>query len=152
MGIRVDLSGAKSVDTLIAKGKYAAVITDAEVRDTKNPDLEKNPTGQYVNWEFTIDGGPYDTWKQWTNTPLGGDGVGFLKAVLAATGRFTEEELAGELDFSLDDPNDPHYVIGSKVMITVRQKPREKGGDRDDLVNDVGKVSRFEETADSLLP
>jgi hypothetical protein len=152
MGIRVDLSGAKEVGNLIARGKYHAVITDAEVRDTKNPDYEKNPTGQYVWWEFTIQDEPYQTWKQWTNTALGGSNLGFLKAVLAATGKFTDEELAGDVDFELEDASDPHYVIGSDVMITVRQKKRDKDADKDDLVNDVSKVSPYTGESSSLLP
>lgn len=152
MGIRVDLSGAKDVSDLIARGKYHAVITDAEVRDTKNPDYEKNPTGQYVWWEFTIQDEPYVGWKQWRNTPLGGDGLGFLKQVLVATGKFTDEELEQELDFEIEDASDPKYVIGSDVMLTVRQKKRDKDADKDDLVNDVSKVSVYAGEDASLLP
>ncbi len=146
MGIRVDLSGAKSTDTLIDKGVYLATISDAEVKESKSGPSDKNPTGQYVHWEFTLKGGQYDTWKQWKNTPLGGDGIGFLKEVLSATGRFTEEELAGDIDFSIDDPSDPHYVIGSEVLITVRQKSYQ-----DEMTNDVGKVKPFVGDT-SLLP
>lgn len=149
MGIRVDLSGAKGTDTLIDRGKYLAVISDAEVRDTKDGASDKNPTGQYIHWEFTLQGGAYDSWKQWKNTPLGGDAIGFLKEVLSATGLFEPGDLSGELDFDIDDANDPHYVIGSQVMVSIRQREYPKGSG--EMVNDVGKVSPAEGDG-SLLP
>jgi hypothetical protein len=143
MGIRVDLSGAKSTDTLIDKGTYLAVLSDGEVKESKSGPSEGNPTGQYVHWEFTLKGGQYDTWKQWKNTPLGGDGVGFLKEVLSATGKFSDEDLSGEIDFEFED------VLGSEVLIAVRQREYPKGSG--EYVNDIGKVKPFEGDG-SLLP
>jgi len=144
--MRIDLSGAKTLDTLIPKGTYQATITDGEVRESKDGPSDKNPTGQYVHWEFTLEGGDYDSWKQWKNTPLGGDGIGFLKEVLSASGKYTDESLSGEIDFEVDE------VVGSTVMVTVRQREYPKGEVPKEYVNDVGKVRKFEGTVGGLLP
>lgn len=101
----------------LPKGSYHCKITDAEVRDNKDGPSDKNPTGQHISFELTVQP-PHALAdrKTWKSAPLGGDGVGILKSVLAATGRFTEEALDGELNFKLIE------VIGADVLAV--QGPR----------------------------
>lgn len=145
--MRVDLSGVEVKDSefgLVDSGTYNAKITDGEIRDNKDGPSAKNPTGQHIHWEFTIqDPGKFEGWKQWKNTPLGGDGLGILKELLMATGKFADVD--GPLDFEVED------LIGADVVITVQQKKRKDTGE---LANNVGKVKAAGEPtgSTSLLP
>lgn len=147
--MRVDLSGVEVKDSefgLVDSGTYNVKVTDGQIKDNKDGPSAKNPTGQHIHWEFTIqDPGKFEGWKQWKNTPLGGDGLGILKELLMASGRFTEDQVNGDLDFEVED------LIGADVVITVQQKKRSDNGE---MANNVGKVKPAGEAtgATSLLP
>lgn len=143
--MRIDLSGAKTLDSLIPAGQYLATVTDVEIKESNDGPSDKNPTGLYAKWTFTLTGGDYDNWKQWKNTPLGGDGLGFLKEVLSATGSYTDDELD-----DIDTDEFEERCVGREVMISVRRKEYPRGSG--EYTNDVGKVRKYEGTAGSLLP
>ena len=150
-GLRIDFSGVevKNFDPLPVGG-YPCKITDGEVRDSKDGPSDKNPSGQYISFEFTVQP-PHELAdrKTWRNAPIAGDGVGILKSILAATGKFTDEALDGPLDFKIAD------VIGSDV-ICVQGKARD--WTPDNPVTECKRVKPSNSAAvagsgsDSLLP
>lgn len=150
-GLRVDFSGVevKNFDPLPV-GSYKCKITDGSVEDSKDGPSDKNPTGQYINFEFTVQEGPFADRKTWRNAPIGGTGVGILKAILAATGKFTDEALDGPLNFSIQ--ND---LIGSDVLCV---QGKHKEWTADDPRTECKRVKAVNATASasngagSLLP
>ena len=150
--MRVDLTDTSGFE-LIPAGRYNAVITDGEIRESTS-DEAKHPGSEYINWELTISEGDYEGRKQWTNTPIshgthecdewGPNALIGIKALLAATGKWSDEDLAGALDFEIDD------VLGSTVGISVVVRDY-----RGDDVNNVRRVrapfADVDEDA-SLLP
>lgn len=138
--MKVNFAGSSIPDfDPLPAGQYHAALTDGELRDNKDGPSDKNPTGQHIHWEFTVQEGTYQGRKLWRNTPMGGNGVGFLKEVLAATGKFTDAQLAGDLDFEI--PN----LLNSQVLLTVKVKEDQ---------NDVKKVRPYSTATanESLLP
>lgn len=136
MGIRVNFAEVEEKDfAAFPSGTYNAKVTDAEDVEVKNQGkLDAGTPG--TKWEFTIQDGPEAGKKCWTNTWLAPNSIWALKQLLAATGRFTDEQLAGELDFTYDQ------VIGSDVQVkTVRKlKPDGDANDPEDYNNDVRKI------------
>ncbi len=150
--MRVDLSETDAGFEPIPSGRYQVIVTDGEIR-TSGPNA-KHPGSEYINWEFVIQEGEYEDRKQWTNTPIGHGtcecsdwkaGAYFgLNALLAATGKWTTEELdSDKFDFDIDD------VLGSEVSISVAIE-KYQGED----VNNVKRVKPpfTGEEASSLLP
>jgi hypothetical protein len=131
-------------------GRYRLKIADYEMREVKQDG--KLPKGTpMINWEFNVvcnakDGDDkYANRKLWMNSIIHERTLFNLKGLLRATGRFTDEDLEGELDF------EPEDVLGYEVIGVVAQ--REYNGD---MVNDVKRVvalseGETEETR-SLLP
>ena len=143
--MRINLSGVESFSfEPIPAGTYPAKITDGEMVEVRNQG--RLPAGTPgVNWEFTIQGGEYDGRKVWMNTWIAESTMPGLKALLEASGRFTPEQLDGDLDFEIED------LIGSDVLVVVRQRLYQG-----EMRNDVRRVKSIsgEEapTATSLLP
>lgn len=130
----------------IPAGTYRMEITGVEERAVKN-EGGKNPVGTpMLNWEFTVKDGEYDGRHVWMNTVLAGGGLGQLKSLIRATGRFTDDDLNGDLD--IDPEND---IVGAEVAVTVRIRKSSEYGDS----NDVRSVKSLE-SADlgeaALLP
>jgi hypothetical protein len=125
----------------IPAGSYQAKVTDGEIRES-GPNA-KNPGAEYINWEFTIQGGEFDGRKQWQNTSLLPQALFSVKGLLEATGRFTADQLNGDLDFEIED------VLGADVTIVVRQREWDN-----ETRNEVKRVKAAGETASdsSLLP
>jgi opacity protein-like surface antigen len=143
MGIRVNFTDVESTNyDAIPGGTYAAKVTDGEIRES-GPNA-KNPGANYINWEFTIQEGEHQGRKQWMNTSLLPQALFGLKGLLAATGRFSEDRLNGDLDFEIDE------VLGADVKIVVRQKQYE--GDTQNEVKRVKPVGAPSEAESSLLP
>jgi hypothetical protein len=151
--MRVDLSGTGSGFDPIPAGRYQAKITDGELREA-GPNA-KHTGSEYINWEFTISEGEYESRKLWQNTPWShgdcdcGDwkpGSLFgLKAILKSSGVWTDDELdADDFEFEIDD------LIGSDFTLTVAVRDYQ-GED----VNDVKRVKPAGQggsTASTLLP
>jgi hypothetical protein len=147
MGLRIDLSGSKatSYDVLPA-GTYVCKVTDYEMKQTAN--AGKLPAGTPgIRWEFTIQDGEHAGRKVWTNTWLHENTFGFLKSLMAASGRFTDEQLDGEIDF------EPEALLGADVRVVVKVKP---ANDQYEASNDVKGYKRMTDapagTATSMLP
>jgi hypothetical protein len=132
-------------------GQYLVRITNYEMRYTKGGEDAKLPKDTpMINWEFTVirnqksgDEGSKNR-KLWMNSIIHEKTLFNLKALLRATGQFSDEDLASELDF------EPEEVVGAEVVAVVAQ--REYNGD---MVNDVKRVKSAveeQETASSLLP
>jgi len=146
MGFRVNFSDveSKSFDPVPA-GTYHVKITDGELKETSGGG--KLPGGTpMINWEFTIQNGPYEGRRLWTNTVIHERTLFNLKALLEASGRFNEAQLSGgDIDFEIDD------LIGADLKIVVAQ--REYNGDTVNDVKRFKKISAEEvETNTSLLP
>ncbi len=119
--MRVDLSETSTYD-IIPAGRYQATVTDGEIKET-GPN-GKHPGAEYISWELTISEGDYEGRKQWYITSFShgshecdewtADALISLKALLAATGIWTPEELAAKkFEFDIDQ------VLGSSLTITV---------------------------------
>lgn len=98
----------------IPPGKYHVCVTEGELRES-GPNA-KNPGSQYINWELTIQEGACEGRKLWTNTSLLPQALFGLKALLLASGRWTKEQLADDMDFEIND------VMGAKVVATVANR------------------------------
>lgn len=150
--MKLNLSEAVVKDfSAIPGGKYKVAVTDAELKESKDGPSDKNPTGEYISWELTVQGGEYDGRKVWKNTPLGGEGLGFLKELMLASGEYTEADLNGDLDS--DDIIEK--VMGAILSASVsrRKKPDTDGKSDDDFSNNVSKLRPYEDAvSDSLLP
>lgn len=147
--MKLNLAGAKIQDfEPIPAGQYALVVSGGEIKYTNGGPSDKNPTGQYANFELTVDGGEYDGRKLWKVCPLGGDGLGFLKEFLAATGKF-EGDLDGDIDWDIEPQ------LGTKVLANVNRKPRKDNPD--EMQNNVTKIRPMSDAPSasgvgSLLP
>lgn len=138
MGIRVNLSDVDGGFDPLPAGRYVLNVFDGEIRTSG--DNAKHPGSQYIAWEFTVASGDFEGRHVWTNTVIDhGDcdcgqaetfnkGLFQLRDLLAATGRWTAEELAADdFDFEIED------VVGQQVsaQLTVRQS--EEYGDQNQI-------------------
>jgi hypothetical protein len=103
---------------VIPRGEYHLKVTDGEIRTSG--ETAKNPGAQYINWEFTVQDGEYAGRKLWAMTSLLPQALFGLKGLLQATGKFTDDQLSGDLEFEIED------VIGSDVIGVVKIKPEDK--------------------------
>lgn len=143
MGIKVNFTDVETGGfDPIPNGTYLAKVTDAEIRES-GP-AAKNPGAQYINWEFTIQEGEHQGRRQWLNTSLLPQALFGLKGLLAATGKYTQEQIDAELDFELED------VFGSDVKIVV--STREYDGEKRNEVKRVKPVGAPSEAEASMLP
>jgi hypothetical protein len=148
MSIKADLSGIQSGFKAAPAGTYACKITKCEL--TEAGPSAKNAGAPMLKWEFTVQPpSEYVDRKFFMNTLLvqEGDfgGLNRIKEILAATGLYTEEQLAGPIDFEPDD------VIGVDVRCTVRVKPETEQYDEGNDVRRVRPMGEDEEES-SLLP
>jgi hypothetical protein len=150
--VQVDLTGARSGFDPIDPGWYHAKITGCEQREVRNESgTGKIPAGTpMLNWEFTIQGPEsVEGRKVWRNTALWSTTMGMVKEVLEATGQYTDEDLAGALEFDPEDVFDADVA----VQVTKREYPAGSG----DFTNDVRRIKRLEDMPESaasgsLLP
>ena len=151
--MRVNLSDTGGGFDAIPAGKYQARITDGELREA-GPNA-KHTGSEYINWEFTVTEGDFESRKLWQNTPWShgscdcGDwkpGSLFgLKAILKSSGIWTDDELnADDFDFEIDD------IIGSEFSLVVTV--REYNGEDTNDVKKVKPASAGSDVATSLLP
>ena len=103
-----------------------------------------------INWEFNV-GRNVNTGdescsnrKLWMNTPIHQRTLFNLKALMRASGKYTDDELVGEVDF------EPDELIGSEVVGVINQ--REYNGNTVNDVRRVLPVSSGGTQAASLLP
>jgi hypothetical protein len=132
--------------------RYILKVTDFEMREVRNDG--KVPKGTpMINWEFTVQSDrqgdtKYQNRKVWMNTVIHERSLFNLKALLRATGAFTDEQLEGELDF------DPDEIVGSEVIGVVSQREYPPGSG--EMTNDVRRTMAVSagdrEEAGSLLP
>jgi hypothetical protein len=150
--MRINLTDVqdRSFEALPA-GKYVVKITDWEMRETKDNPGNKLPAGTpMVNWEFTVlreAGGDtkYENRKLWMNSILHEKTLFNLKALLRATGNFSDGDLEGEIDF------EPAEQVGAEMIAVVTQ--REYNGDTtNDVKRVMGLSTQDREGAASLLP
>jgi hypothetical protein len=149
MGFKSNFSDVDSFTGFeaIPAGLYHVKVTDGTETEVKNEGgkLEQGTPG--VNWEFTVQDGEFAGRKVFTNTWIHPRTMGFVKGLLESSGRFTNEQLSGDLDWEIDQ------VIGADVMVKVAV--RQYNGDD---VNDVKSIKPFKgETSESsssssLLP
>lgn len=139
--MKVNFAGSEIPDfSPIAAGEYHFIVTDGTIKESKDGPSDKNPTGQYVSWELTCQDAPFIERKAWTNTPLGGSGLGFLKGILWATGNI-EKSHDGDLDFEIEE------VVGGHILAKVTV-------DKERDSNNVRNIRPYSEVgaAESLLP
>lgn len=104
----------------VPSGYYNVYVTDGELKEA-GPNA-KHAGAKYVNWQFTINGGPYDGRKVWTNTMLEPESLLFsIKSLLAAVGFNVD----GEVDFSID------AVVGKQLDLRVVKKNARVVGDKE---------------------
>ncbi|SRR5258706_4541048 len=114
--MKVNLADVEQKDfDPIPAGRYHFKITDGEIREA-GPQA-KNPGSEYVNWELTVQEGEFTDRKVWTNTSFLANSLWRVQQLLAATGKYTEDQLSGELDFEIED------LIGCDVIADVKLKP-----------------------------
>ena len=146
----VDLSDVKGGDfDAIPAGAYPVTISDWSTTATKNEG--KLPAGTPgINWEFTVTDGQYENRKLWTNHWIHPNTMGFLKGLLKATGRYTDEELEGNLG-SLSAVADK--VLGAEVTAVVIVR-KYQGDDRNEIkkFRKAGEASASSSGGTSMLP
>lgn len=137
--VRVNLSDTEAgAFDPIPSGRYPLNVFDGDIREA-GPDA-KHPGSEYIAWDFTVAGGEFDGRHIWQNTIFShGDcdcpneetflkGLFSLKGLLAATGKWSPEELdADEFEFEIDD------VVGALVIGGVRYRKSEEYGDSNDI-------------------
>lgn len=135
----------------IPAGRYVVKFTGFEMRETKDNPENKLPAGTpMINWETTVLRSTKgdETHKDrhlWFNTIIHERVLFNLKGLLKACG-WTDEQLAGEIDF------EPDEIIGHEVIAVVSRREYPPGSD--DFTNDVRRVLPLSdrEEASSLLP
>jgi hypothetical protein len=125
-------------------------IADYQMKEVKQDGKLKAGTPM-INWEFNIvcnaktGDETYANRKVWMNIPIHERTLFNLKAMLRASGKYTDEELVGTIEF------EPEDILGAQVIGVITQ--REYNGD---TVNDVKRVlplfGEDEATGASLLP
>lgn len=135
MGFKTDFSNVEVKDfEALPGGDYPVYITEVELKDNKAGD------GQYFNWTLTVVEDHANANRNfWYITSLKPQALFGLKGLLAATGLFTEEQLASsEFEF------EPEDVCGSKVIAKVVRESYKKDDESDPVVqNKVKSVKPF---------
>jgi hypothetical protein len=111
----------------LPSGRYAVRVTDWSETETKN--AGKLPAGTPgINWEFTVQEGEYEGRRLWTNHWLHPNTLGFLKSMLKATGKFTDDQLDGKLEW-----NGPDDVLDAELVVKVSKRNSEQYGEQNDI-------------------
>ena len=145
MGIRVNFtdtekySGSSLGLDPLPTGKYHVAITDGEIRTARD-----NPDSQYINFEFTVQSGPYESRKVWTNASLLPQALYTIKGILEA---LDYETVGRELDFEIDDLINQELIV--KVNFLKAGKVKDKKGVERDL-DDRNEVKRFYKLGEEL--
>jgi hypothetical protein len=141
MGIKVNFSdeskysgSSLGLDPL-PTGKYHVAITDGEIRES-GPN-SKNPGSQYINFEFTVQSGPYEGRKVWSNASLLPHALYTIKGILEA---LSYETTGNELDFELDDLMNKELIVKVNFL-----KAGEVNGRSLDDRNEVKRFYKLEE-------
>lgn len=132
----------------IPSGHYLCYVTDGELGTAGEG--AKHPGSEYINWTLTVAQGPLEGRKVFTNTTLLPHALFGLKGLLAATGKWSKEELdSGEFEFEIED------VIGTQVIAIVTVGTYQ--GEPTNNVKRFRQVSEealtaLGESSDSMLP
>lgn len=122
-GLRVNFSEkeasseARSAE-LLPRGDYHVRLTDIEYREVREG---KNAEKPYWNLEFTIQSGPYENRKVWTNCMLFAPALYTFAQLMKACGYDIEE---GE--FEVPEPDE---LIGQEMVAVVTVKGKSKNKD-----------------------
>jgi hypothetical protein len=140
-GLRVNFSGdeasseARSAE-LLPRGDYYTRLTDIDYREVREGKNEGKP---YWNLEFTIQSGPYEDRKVWTNCMLFEPALYTLAQLLKACGYDIEE---GE--FEVPDPDE---LIGREMVAVVSVKGKSKNkqtGEEYEPRNEVKGIKKYD--------
>lgn len=140
-GLRVNFSEkeasseARSAE-LLPRGDYHAALTDIEYREVREGKNEGKP---YWNLEFTIQSGPYENRKVWTNCMLFEPALYTLAQLMKACGRDVEQ---GEFEVP-----DPEEIIGTEVVAVVKVKGKSKNkqtGEEYEARNEVDGIKAYD--------
>lgn len=115
-GLRVNFSEKEAASEgrsseLLPRGDYHVAITDVELRESQS---EKNPGAPYWGIEFTIQEGPYENRKAWTNCMLFAGALYTFAQLVKATLGWTTEDLQGDVEIP-----DPNEFIGKECVIAI---------------------------------
>lgn len=140
-GLRVNFSDkeasseARSAE-LLPRGDYHVALTDVEYREVREGKNEGKP---YWNLEFTIQSGPHENRKVWTNCMLFSPALYTFAQLMKATGYDVDE---GE--FEVPDPDE---LIGREMVAVVTVKPKSKNketGEEYDARNEVKGIKAYD--------
>lgn len=140
-GLRVNFSDkeasseARSAE-LLPRGDYHVSLTDIEYREVREGKNEGKP---YWNLEFTIQSGPYENRKAWTNCMLFSPALYTLAQLLKACGYDIDEG-----DFEVPEPDE---LIGQEMVavITVKGKSKNKQtGEEYEARNEVKGIKAYD--------
>ncbi len=140
-GLRVNFSDkeasseARSVE-LLPRGDYHVALTDIELREVREG---KNEGKSYWNLEFTIQSGPHENRKLWTNCMLFSPALYTFAQLMKACGYDVEE---GE--FEVPDPDD---LIGKVMVVGVTKKGKSRNketGEEYDERNEVRGIKTYD--------
>jgi hypothetical protein len=128
-GLKLNLGDIelKNFDPVPA-GTYTCTVTAGEMKKTSGEG--KLGVVPMINWEFTIvEPEEFAKRKLWTNTVIHETTLFNLKALLLATGEYTDEDLATEIDFEIED------VIGKELDLVAGQReyPKDSGEWRNEV-------------------
>jgi hypothetical protein len=116
-------------------GRYHVKVTDWDETATKN--AGKLPVGTPgANVEFTVQDGPYENRKLWTNFWIHPNTLGIFKtfAKAAGTDEGTLNDSSADVAAILDD------LISADVVVKVRQRPYQG-----DMRNDINGYQPYDE-------
>jgi hypothetical protein len=137
--LTIDFTGQEAYGTgfePVPRNWYKVVVTDWEASEVKKPD-GKFPQGTPgTRWELTIDGGDYDNRRVWINHWHHPKSLPFLKGFLQATGKFSDDELSGQVD--LNEARE--RAVNSTMMARVIRREADGGYDASNEVKAVKPV------------
>ena len=140
-GLRVNFSEkeasseARSAE-LLPRGDYHVCLTDIEYREVREG---KNAEKPYWNLEFTIQSGPHENRKVWTNCMLFEPALYTFAQLMKACGYDIE---AGEFDVP-----DPDELVGTELVAVVKVKPKSKNkqtGEEYEARNEVDGIKAYD--------
>lgn len=140
-GLRVNFSEkeasseARSAE-LLPRGDYHVALTDVEYREVSEGDNAGKP---YWNLEFTIQSGPHENRKLWTNCMLFEPALYTFAQLMKSCGYDVE---AGEFEV----PN-PDELVGNQMVACVIQKGKrtdKRSGNVYEARNEVNGLKKYD--------
>lgn len=128
-------SEARSAE-LLPRGDYHVALTDIELREVREG---KNQDKPYWNLEFTIQSGPHENRKVWSNCMLFSPALYTFAQLMKACGYSIDE---GEFDVP-----DPDELIGRVMVVAVIVKAKSKNrdtGEEYDARNEVRGIKPYD--------